>query len=215
MFEIKSLPMNMLEENCYVVSDETNEAVVIDCGALYERDRQLLTQYVEERRLEIKHHICTHMHYDHCFGASFMQERFHVAPEFHVADKEIYEGAGDEIFGTLRKMMKSHPNPPAARYLNEGDEVTFGNHSLKVLNTPGHTPGGICFYCEKEKALFSGDTLFYCSVGRTDFPGGNTEVLCESILKKLFPLPGDVMVYPGHGTYTNIGFEKQNNPYVL
>lgn len=170
MFEIKSFPMNMLEENCYIISDETCEAIVIDCGALYERDRQGIIRYVEDRRLKIKHHICTHMHYDHCFGVGFIQETFHRAPEFNVADEPIYKGKGDEIFGTLRQFMRDSNLPEAGRYLNEGDEITFGNHTLKVLNTPGHTPGGICFYCEKENALFSGDTLFHCSIGRTDFP---------------------------------------------
>lgn len=214
MFEIKSFPMNMLEENCYVISDETGEAVVIDCGALYEKDRQNIERYVGDRRLNIIHHICTHMHYDHCFGAGFMQERFHTAPEFHIADELIYKGKGDEIFGSLRQVMRDSILPEAGRYLNEGDEIAFGNHILTVLDTPGHTPGGICFYCEKEKALFSGDSLFQCSIGRTDFPGGDAELLCESIRKKLFTLPDCVTVYPGHGTYTNIGFEKQNNPYI-
>ena len=214
MFEIKSLPMNILEENCYIISDETGEGIVIDCGALYEKDRQSIIQYVEERRLVIKHHICTHMHYDHCFGAAFMYETFHTAPEFHPSDEPIYKGEGDSIFGTLRQMMRNSQLPEAGRYLNEGDKVQFGNHSLSVLNTPGHTPGGICLYCAEEKVLFSGDTLFQCSIGRTDFPGGNADLLCENIRKKLFTLPDDVMVYPGHGTYTNIGFEKQHNPYV-
>lgn len=214
MFEIKSFPMNILEENCYIISDETNEAVIIDCGALYERDRHSITQYVEDRRLKIKHHICTHMHYDHCFGVNFVQETFHASPEFHIADEPIYKGEGDSIFGNLREIMRRGHTPEAGRYLNEGDKVFFGNHELEVLNTPGHTPGGICFYCKEEKALFSGDTLFQCSIGRTDFPGGDAELLCENIRKKLFTLPDDVMVYPGHGTYTRIGYEKRNNPYV-
>ncbi len=214
MFEIKSLPMNMLEENCYIISDETCEAVVIDCGALYENDRQNIIRYVENRRLKITHHICTHMHYDHCFGAGFIQETFHVSPEFNIADKSVYYGEGDEIFGNLREIMRRGSRPTPERFLNEGDKILFGSHTLEVLNTPGHTQGGVCFYCQKEKALFSGDTLFHCSIGRTDFPGGNAELLCENIRKKLFSLPDDVMVYPGHGTYTNIGYEKLNNPYV-
>lgn len=214
MFDIKILPMNMLEENCYIVSDETSEAVVIDCGALYEQDRQSIIKYAEERHLLIRHHLCTHMHYDHCFGAGFMYDTYRTAPEFHAADEPIYRGTGDEIFGTLRQKMRGNAAPDAARYLNEGDEVHFGSHTLKVLNTPGHTPGGICFYCEQEKALFSGDTLFQYSVGRTDFPGGDAELLRESIRCKLFALPDDVSVYPGHGGSTTIGSEKAGNPFV-
>ena len=143
MLDIKKIPVNMLEENCYVVSDDTREAVVIDCGALTDDDRRRITDY-----------------------------------------------------------------------LTEGDDISFGHHTLTVLSTPGHTPGGICFYCAAEKAVFVGDTLFYCSVGRTDFPGGDSEALCESVRNKLFTLPEDTRVYPGHGPYTEVGFEKAHNPYI-
>ena len=193
MLDIKKIPVNMLEENCYVVSDDTREAVVIDCGALTDDDRRRITDYIEDRRLQVRHHLCTHMHYDHCFGAAFMWETFHVGPEFNRADEPIYKGMGAEIFGPLAQVM---------------------NHTLTVLSTPGHTPGGICFYCAAEKAVFVGDTLFYCSVGRTDFPGGDCETLCESVRNKLFTLPEDTRVYPGHGPHTEIGFEKAHNPYI-
>ena len=179
MLDIKKIPVNMLEENSYVVSDDTREAVVIDCGALTDDDRRRITDYIEDRRLQVRHHLCTHMHYDHCFGAAFMWETFHVGPEFNRADEPIYKGMGAEIFGPL-----------------------------------AHTPGGICFYCAAEKAVFVGDTLFYCSVGRTDFPGGDSEALCESFRNKLFTLPEDTRVYPGHGPHTEIGFEKAHNPYI-
>ena len=158
--------------------------------------------------------LCTHMHYDHCFGAAFMWETFHVGPEFNRADEPIYKGMGAEIFGPLAQVMKEGLTPAAARYLTEGDEISFGHHTLTVLSTPGHTPGGICFYCAAEKAVFVGDTLFYCSVGRTDFPGGDSEALCESFRNKLFTLPEDTRVYPGHGPHTEIGFEKAHNPYI-
>ena len=180
MLDIKKIPVNMLEENCYFVSDDTREAVVIDCGALTDDDRRRITDYIEDHRLQVRHHLCTHMHYDHCFGAAFMWETFHVGPEFNRADEPIYKGMG----------------------------------ALTVLSTPGHTPGGICFYCAAEKAVFVGDTLFYCSVGRTDFPGGDSEALCESVRNKLFTLPEDTRVYPGHGPHTEIGFEKAHNPYI-
>ena len=143
-----------------------------------------------------------------------MWETFHVGPEFNRADEPIYKGMGAEIFGPLAQVMKEGLTPAAARYLTEGDEISFGHHTLTVLSTPGHTPGGICFYCAAEKAVFVGDTLFYCSVGRTDFPGGDSEALCESFRNKLFTLPEDTRVYPGHGPHTEIGFEKAHNPYI-
>lgn len=214
MMDIERIPVNMLEENCYVVSDDTREAVVIDCGALSGEDRRRITDYVESRRLQVRHHLCTHMHYDHCFGAAFMWETFHAAPEFNKADEPIYKGMGAEVFGPLAQSMREGLAPSAARHLTEEDTVPFGHHVLTVLHTPGHTPGGICFYCAAEKAVFSGDTLFRCGVGRTDFPGGDGEALRESIEIKLFTLPEDTRVYPGHGPHTEIGYEKSHNPYM-
>ncbi len=214
MLDIKVIPVNILGENCYVVSDDTREAVVIDCGAFTDEDRSQVSDYIKNCRLSVRHHLCTHMHYDHCFGAAFMWQNFHVAPEFNKADEPIYEGMGAEIFGWMAQTMKGNLSPAAARYLAEGDEISFGHHALTVLHTPGHTPGGICFYCAAEKAVFVGDTLFYCSVGRTDFPGGDGETLWKSIRNKLFNLPEGTLVYPGHGLHTEIGFEKTHNPYV-
>ncbi len=214
MWTVKTIPVNMLEENCYIVSDETQEAVIIDCGALSENDRRQITDYVSSQQLQVKHHLCTHMHYDHCFGTAFLWENYRVAPEFHPADEPLYKGEASEFFGQLARIMQAGNLPKAGRFLQEGDEVHFGNHTLKVLHTPGHSPGGICFYSPKENTVFVGDTLFYCSVGRSDLPGGDTETLCKSILKKLFTLPPETIAYPGHGPKTQIGFEKQYNPYV-
>ena len=213
MWTIKTFHVNMLEENCYVVSDPEGEAVIIDCGALTDNDRNRIMKYIEGNCLNVTHHLCTHMHYDHCFGAAFVWETYHVAPEFCKDDEPVYEGMGSDIFGPLVQTMQTH-SVPAARHLADGDEIAFGSHTLKVLATPGHSPGGLCFYCESEKAVFVGDTLFYCSVGRSDLPGGDTDRLMSSIKNKLFTLPDDTTAYPGHGPQTQIGFEKQHNPYV-
>lgn len=214
MIRIQALPMNMLGENCYVVSDDTREAVVIDCGALGEDDTKSLTRYVEDNQLHVTRHLCTHAHYDHCFGAAFMNATFGTPPEFCAADEPIYYGKGSEIFGGLCAFMRKESLPSPARFLKDGDSISFGDHTLEVIATPGHTPGGVCFYCAAEKVVFVGDTLFYCSVGRTDFEDGDGELLIRSIRQKLFVLPDDVKAYPGHGPQTNIGFEKRNNPYV-
>ena len=213
MWTIKTFHVNMLEENCYVVSDPEGEAVIIDCGALTENDRRQIATYIADKKLNVRHHLCTHMHYDHCFGAAFVWDTYHLAPEFSRDDELIYEGLGSDIFGPLVQTMQTH-SVPAARHLADGDEIAFGSHTLKVLATPGHSPGGLCFYCESEKAVFVGDTLFYCSVGRSDLPGGDTDRLMSSIKNKLFTLPDDTTAYPGHGPQTQIGFEKQHNPYV-
>lgn len=214
MLNIKRIPVNMLEENCYIVHDDTLEAVVIDCGAIDDNDRKKILSHIAQNHLTVRHHLCTHMHYDHCFGAAFLWENFHTAPEYSPKDEIIYKGMGSEIFGPLSQYMKNGTTPEAGRYLSEGDEVTFGHHVLKVLDTPGHTPGGICFYCEAEQAVFVGDTLFYGSIGRTDIPGGDYGQICDSIQNKLFTLPDDTIAYTGHGPSTQIGWEKRHNPYV-
>lgn len=165
MLTVQVLPMNMLEENCYIISDETREAVIVDCGALSNEDRKKITRYVSSQQLTLKHHICTHMHYDHCFGVAFIKETYQLSPEFHQADEAIYKGMGDEIFGALRKLMQDGLTPEAGKYLHEGDDISFGTHTLRVLETPGHTPGGICFYCEPEKALFR---AIHCSMEASD-----------------------------------------------
>ncbi len=213
MLNVKRIPVNMLEENCYIVSDDTGKAVIIDCGALYENDRNAIQTYLRENGLTVEHHLCTHMHYDHCFGAAFLADSLHVAPEYNADDEMIYNGMGSDIFGPLVLTMTQN-RPAAARYLNDGDTVAFGRHRFVVLQTPGHSPGGLCFYCEAERTVFVGDTIFRCSIGRSDLPGGNEQALLNSIRNKLFVLPDETVVYPGHGPQTQIGFEKQNNPYV-
>lgn len=214
MLKIQTIQMNMLEENCYVVFDESKEAVVIDCGALQPSDRQKLTDLINANQLKLRHHLCTHMHYDHCFGAAFIKETYGLGPEFNAADMDIYHGMGADLFGPLRHYMTTDQLPEPAAFLQDGDEIQFGTHTLKVISTPGHSPGSICFYCESEKVLFAGDTLFYASIGRTDIAGGSFEDLSRSIKDKLFSLPDEVNVYTGHGIRTQIGFEKQYNPYV-
>ena len=155
----------MLEENCYFVSDDTREAVVIDCGALTDDDRRRITDYIEDHRLQVRHHLCTHMHYDHCFGAAFMWETFHVGPEFNRADEPLYKGMGAEIFGPLAQVMKEGLTPAAARYLTEGDDISFGHHTLTVLSTPGHTPEVFVFTVPQKKPYLS---VTLCSIAALD-----------------------------------------------
>lgn len=215
MLEIQQIKANTLDENCYILSDETKEAVIVDCGTFSEKDEQKITDYVRTKELRIVHHICTHMHYDHCAGANFIWKTFNKAPEYNKADETIYHGLGMNFFGFSEQEIAKMTFPKAQHYLNEGETIVFGSVSLKVIQTPGHTPGGVCFYCEKEKVLFSGDTLFYNSVGRTDLAGGDTALLIQNIKTKIFTLPNDTIVYPGHGPKTTIGFEKEYNPYVI
>lgn len=208
MLDIKKIPVNMLEENCYVVSDDTREAVVIDCGALTDDDRRRITDYIEDRRLQVRHHLCTHMHYDHCFGAAFMWETFHVGPEFNRADEPIYKGMGAEIFGPLAQVMKEGLTPAAARYLTEGDDISFGHHTLTVLSTPGHTPEVFVFTVPQKKPYLS---VILCSIAALDErislagtvnlgarASGTSCLLCRKIPVSI----------PGTGPYTEVDLKK-------
>ncbi len=212
MLEIKTFVCNMLQENSYVVSDETGDCVIIDCGAFYDSERRAIVNCIRENGLKPQHLLCTHGHLDHCFGNDSIYDAFGLKPELHADDeflaKDLTKQAAD-MFG----FPFDHPTPPIGHFLEVGELVSFGSHQLEVLHTPGHTPGGICFYCKEEKTVFTGDTLFRMSVGRTDFERGSWEALLNSLRNVLSKLPDDTMAYCGHGPKTLIGEEKRMNPY--
>jgi len=212
MITIKCFTCNMLAENCYVVSDETNECVIIDCGALYEEEGTAITHYIQNAGLTPKHLLCTHGHFDHCMGNGVIYNAFGLKPEVHLDDEFLMtkmRGQTLEILGVNLPMEV----PPVGRYLTDSDTITFGNHTLTILHTPGHTPGGVCYYCKEENICFSGDTLFRMSIGRTDFERGSYEEIVNSLQHVLTPLPPDTKVYPGHGPATTIADEVRYNPY--
>lgn len=203
---IKDLTLGPIMANCYIVGcDETKEAVVIDPGD--EADKILMS--LAESALTVKYIINTHGHFDHVSANKRMKDVTGADLLIHVLDapmlKQLSTSAG--AWG-----LAAEDSPPPDRTLDEGDIVDFGNISLNVLHTPGHTLGGISLYADS--AVFVGDTLFAGSVGRTDFPGGDFSTLRESIHNKLFTLADDVTVYPGHMGPTSIGREKRSNPYV-
>ena len=193
MIQIKAFVVNYFSENTYVVSDETKEAVLIDCGCLHREEQLELQEYVRENDLKLVHYICTHLHLDHTFGNEFVYNTYGLRPEASVADVRTI---------------------PLANELKAGDVVRFGHSELKVLALPGHTPGGLAFYNEKEGFVMVGDSLFAGSVGRTDLWGGSSEALVTSIRANLMTLPDDTVVYPGHGPTTTIEVERTNNPYI-
>ena len=211
MMEVKEFVCNMLQENCYVVNDETGEAVVIDCGAYFEDEREAIVEYIKNKELTVKHLLCTHGHFDHCFGNDTIWREFGVKPEVSAEDEWLMD-----IGRQMRQMMGADYQrevPPVGRKFKGDEVITFGNHQLKVMETPGHTPGGVCFYCESEKVVFTGDTLFHQSIGRTDFERGSYTQIMES-LKMLAKLPTETTVYCGHGPQTTIGTELRCNPYL-
>lgn len=209
MLQIKTFTFNPFQENTYVLSSQS-EAVIIDPGNSDKKETELLDKYIAEQNLTIKYLLNTHCHIDHVLGNYHVKEKYKVLFMIHEKDLPV-----------LRSVKSYAPNYGFPMYteclpdsfLAEEDEVEFGGAKAKVLFVPGHAPGHIAFYFEKEKKIFSGDVLFRSSIGRTDLPGGNFDTLIESIHQKIFSLPDGVEVYSGHGPITSVGIEKVSNPF--
>lgn len=202
----------MLDENCYVVSDETLEAVIIDCGAQLYEEQQALANYITLQKLKPVRLLCTHGHFDHNFGNAFIWKTFGLKPEVAAEDEGLMD---------IRRQMKTMlgtdlpvEQAPTGRLLSADDVIEFGSHRLDILPTPGHSRGSVTYYCEAEHVAFTGDTLFRLSIGRTDFEGGSWTEISHSLTQVLAKLPADTKVYPGHGEPTTIGEEVQYNPYM-
>jgi glyoxylase-like metal-dependent hydrolase (beta-lactamase superfamily II) len=208
--KIESFVFNPFQENTYVLFDETKECVVIDPGCSEPEEKHALTSFIESNDLKVKLLLNTHCHVDHVLGNDFVKEKYKVDFLIHAADLPVLKAvrAYAPSYGFFQ-YQEAEPD----RFMKEGDIISFGNQSLKVLFVPGHSPGHVAFYNEKEKTVVAGDVLFYNSIGRTDMPGGDYDTLITSIHEKLFTLPDDVTVYPGHGQETSIGFEKKTNPF--
>jgi glyoxylase-like metal-dependent hydrolase (beta-lactamase superfamily II) len=210
MIKIESFVFNPFSENTYVMSDETGEAVIIDPGCYERSEKEILTKYIDDNKLKIKYLLNTHCHIDHVLGNQFIKDTYTVPLLIHELDLPVLKSV--KVYAPSYGFVAYHESEPDG-FLKEGDIVSFGNTKLKVLFVPGHAPGHIAFYHEESKSLLSGDVLFEQSIGRTDLPGGSFETLIQSIHKKLFTLPDDVVVYSGHGNTTTIGEEKIYNPF--
>ena len=209
---IKSFQFNPFQENTYVLSDDTGEAVIIDCGCLSSNEDERLTLYLTTEKLHVKHVLNTHLHLDHSFGNYMVAHTLGVLPEAHRADEFLIGQliAQSQAFG-IQGVIREQP---LGGYLQEGDVISFGRTQLEVLHVPGHSPGSLCFYCRAENVIFVGDVLFAGSIGRTDLPKGNYAELITGIQRKLLVLPDETIVYSGHGPATTIGNERVNNPYL-
>lgn len=213
MMHVERFEFNMLGVNTYVAFDETTrEAVVIDAGCYYERERNILENYLTENRLKLIHLLNTHLHFDHIFGNGFVHARYGLKLEANPGDEDWLKGAVERtrMFGLV------FPEEPVeiGVCLQEGDIVRFGNCELHCLSVPGHSRGSLAFYAPKDQVIFTGDALFFGSIGRTDLPGGNYDELIDSLHEKLLVLPEETIVYPGHGEATTIGHEKHYNYYL-
>jgi hydroxyacylglutathione hydrolase len=211
--QIKKFTFNPFMENTFVVWDEkSHEAAVVDPGMSDEVEELEIKSFIEENTLDIKYLINTHCHIDHVLGCRFVKENF--KPVYYIPEKDLplFNNAGKqaEMFGIEMSKL-----PKVDKYLTEGEKLLLGNESFSNLFTPGHSPGEFCLFFEESKFCITGDVLFRESIGRTDLYGGDYDTLIESIKTKLFSLPDDIVIYPGHGDESTIGYEKLHNPFLV
>lgn len=212
MITIKTFEFNYFQENTFLLFDETREAVLIDCGCCRKEEEKELSNFIAENKLIVKQLLCTHLHLDHIFGNPYIYKTYGLKPQAHKLDVEIIPSPEEQakLFG-----LRNHQeNIPVEKYLVGNQTIQFGKSELVVITVPGHSPGSVAFYNRKNGFVIVGDALFSGGIGRTDLWGGNQEVLVAAIKDKLFALPDETVVYPGHGTETRIIDEKLNNPYL-
>lgn len=212
MITVKSFEVNCFSENTYVVSDDTKEAVLIDCGCMLQKEQEELSDYITQNGLVLKRYICTHLHLDHTFGNEFVFKTYGLKPEAHKADVEGLPSLA--VQARSMGLPATFKEVKVEKYIVGGQVISFGKSELLALLVPGHSPGGLAFYNKKNGFVMTGDSLFAGSIGRTDLWNGDADMLAAAIKDKLFTLPDDTIVYPGHGPETIILDEKLNNRYL-
>jgi glyoxylase-like metal-dependent hydrolase (beta-lactamase superfamily II) len=212
MFTVKAFTFSPVQENTYVLFNETGAAIVIDPGCYFEEERHVLQNFIKQNKLEPKLLLNTHCHLDHVFGNKWIHETWNLLLHIHANEKQVLDFA--PASGLMWNLPFDNYNAELV-YLQEGWKVQLGTDELELIFAPGHSPGHLCFYCRSQGFLIGGDVLFYESIGRTDLPGGNHATLISSIKTKLFALPDETVVYSGHGPATTIGHEKKHNPFLI
>ncbi len=212
MLKIKSFIFSPIQENTYILYNEFKQCIIIDPGCYFDEEKETLKKFIIQNDLTPTLLLNTHCHLDHVFGNKSIAETFQLTLHINEKEKPILS------FATTSGLMY---NLPFDNYtgdfilIKEGDTVLLGEDELQVIDAPGHSPGSICFYCAKQNFIISGDVLFKGSIGRTDLPMGEHQTLLDSIKNKLMVLPGDTIVYSGHGPATTIGEEKASNPFLV
>lgn len=212
MAVVTFLTFNAFQENTYIVYDETGECIIFNPGCSDDYENNQLIDTLKKLNLKPVRLINTHCHIDHILGNKFVSDTFNLPLEIHEGELGMLE-RGPTVAAMYGIPYLNH-SPIPSQFLNEKDEIIFGNSKLKIILTPGHSPASLSFYNEKNCFLIAGDVLFKDSIGRTDLPGCNHALLISSIKEKLFMLPEETVVWPGHGESTTIGYEKKNNPFV-
>ncbi len=211
MINVKSFTFNLFSTNTFVLSDETQQCIIIDPGCSNPAEEEELFSFIKSKNLKPVAQIITHYHIDHILGIKFIKETYGIGATAHPDGKVFWNvkpGIGNE-YG-----MTSDDIIPPDHFIKEGDKIVFGNSELSVVDVPGHADGSICLINYPQQFVMAGDVLFYGSIGRTDLPTGDFELLKKNILNKLFTLDDNFTVYSGHGQKTNIGMERLHNPYI-
>jgi glyoxylase-like metal-dependent hydrolase (beta-lactamase superfamily II) len=212
MLKIKRFVFNPFFENTYILWDEhSKECAIIDPGCFDSEEKEALSDFIDSKKMVVKYLLNTHCHIDHVFGNKFVKDTFN--PQYYAPQEDLFLlEMMEEQASSFGLPFEQSPKPDFV--LNKSSEISLGNFLLTVLETPGHSPGEVCLYSEESKLCITGDVLFHGSIGRTDLWGGNYEQLISSIKEKLFTLPDEVTIYPGHESESTIGFERINNPFL-
>ena len=212
MFTVKAFTFSPIQENTYLLYNEKGNALIIDPGCYFEEEREELSTFLQQKKLNPQLLLNTHCHLDHVFGNKWIHETYGLLLHIHPNEKQVLD------FAPASGLMWNMPfdNYKAEiKYFHEGEEIVLDDDRLKILFAPGHCPGHVCFYCKEQGFVIGGDVLFRQSIGRTDLPGGNFETLINSIKTQLFILPDETIVYSGHGPATTVGYEKKHNPFLV
>ena len=209
--EVKKFTFNPFQENTYVLFDESKECVIVDAGCYYAQEFEELKSFIKDNELKVISLISTHSHLDHVFGNKVVLDFYKVPFGIHTEDEKTLEAL--ERTAAMYGVPNVFKSPDPTFYLTHKEILKFGNFELEVRFVPGHAPGHVVFVNHKDGIVINGDCLFAGSIGRTDLPGGDHDLLIRKIKEELFTLPPEFIVYSGHGPETTIGVEKSSNPF--
>jgi hydroxyacylglutathione hydrolase len=211
MIKIHCFTFNALQENTYILADETKECIIIDPGCYTKQEQEILKQFIADNQLDVKLLFNTHCHVDHVLGNHFVKTTYQVP--LLISEQELPVLGAVTAYAPMYGFHEYAPSEPD-QFISEKEAIHFGKSSLQVLSVPGHSVGHLAFYSKEDGFCVSGDVLFKLSIGRTDLPGGDYDTLMDSIFNKMYLLPDDTVIYAGHGDPTTIGYEKEYNYFV-
>ena len=211
MITIQDFCFSAFQENTYVLYNELKEAIIIDPGCYTRIEEKILSDFIRKENLKPTLLLNTHCHLDHVFGNNYVSETYGLTAHIHPNEQIVLDRL-PEAAAKWGAPTETYKGP--IQYIQEGEIIPLGNDAFKVLLTPGHSPGSVCFYHVEQDFMIGGDLIFKDGVGRTDLPGANPQDLIKSIREQIFPLPDSLTIYSGHGPVTTWGREKEHNPYI-